>query len=72
MSIKRRLEKLERHMEGRSACKWCRRGGLQILIRWPDGTEDPEPKPCPVCGEVGRVLRVRFIEVGEDGGLVGA
>lgn len=58
MSLRTRLQRLERHL-GNSGCPACReRCGLVVLLtarREPDGTVvclDEWPRPCERCGQV--------------------
>ena len=71
MRLKARLGRLEQRLiGGKGGCRACReRRRFKVLItaqRAPDGTvalNDPEPEPCPSCGEVPEHIIVVIQEV---------
>lgn len=55
MSFNDRLRKLESAARASAVCGMCGAGGTRIRARAGTG----ERRPCPACGEVPQVIRVR-------------
>ena len=62
MTIRNRIDKLEKALGGADDCPWCRgrRGRMRLVIVNEDGQPDrPLPEPCPACGQIPEtILRV--------------